>query len=261
MLSVLKKTAILHRVGAYSERPARDALDALVVCTWIDPRAEERYPVLPDACIDLVWDGAELRVAGPDTRPFLVTSRATFVGIRFRPGAAPGLLGLPASDLLDQNVALRALWGKTADELAERLADSDLVHAPQVLEDAILAHRNVSSAAPDPLISELLAQLSRSHGAAPGLPMLTEHLGVSERTLRRRCVSAIGYGPKMVERVLRFRRAVRLVHAGMRLVAAARLAGYADQAHLTRELQHLGGLTPGQLRCQPGVAISDNGYA
>jgi len=67
VLSILKKTAILHHMAAYSERPARDALADLVVCTWIDPAAEERHPVLPDACIDLVWDGAELRVAGPDT--------------------------------------------------------------------------------------------------------------------------------------------------------------------------------------------------
>ena len=141
------------------------------------------------------------------------------------------------------------------------MADSDLAHAPRLLEDAILARRTVSASAPDPLISELLALLTRSRGAAPGLPMLTERLGVSERTLRRRCVRAIGYGPKMVDRVLRFRRAVRLIHARMPLVAAAHLAGYADQAHLTRELQHLGGLTPGQLRCQPGVAISGNGYA
>ena len=85
-----------------------------------------------------MWDGAELQVAGPDTRPSTATSQATFVGIRFRPGAAPGLLGVPASTLLDQNVARRDLWGKTADERAERLADSDLAPAPRLLEDAIL---------------------------------------------------------------------------------------------------------------------------
>jgi AraC-like DNA-binding protein len=171
------------------------------------------------------------------------------------------VLEVPASDLLDQNVALRDLWGTTADELAERLADSDLTHAPGLLEEAILARRNVSASPPDPLISALLAQLSQSCGAATGLPRLSECLGISERTARRRCVSAIGYGPKMVDRVLRFRRAVRLIHARTPLIAAAHLAGYADQAHLTRELQRLGGLTPGRLRSQPGVAISGNGYA
>jgi AraC-like DNA-binding protein len=247
-------------MASYCERTACDGLADLIVCTWIDPPAEERHPVLPDACIDLVWDGAELRVAGPNTRPFMVAGQATFVGIRFRPGAAPGLLEVPASDLLDQNVALRDLWGRTADELAEHLADSDLAHAPRLLEDAILARRNVSAAAPDPLITALLADLSQSCGAARGLPRLTERLGISERTVRRRCVSAIGYGPKMVDRVLRFRRVVRLIHARMPLAAAAHLAGYADQAHLTRELQQLGGLTPRQLRGQPGVAISGNGY-
>lgn len=245
----------------YSERPVHAGLADLAVCTWTDLPAEERSWVLPDACIDLVWDGAELRVAGPDTLPYLVTSQRTFVGLRFRPGAAPGLLGVPASDLLDQNVALRDLWGRMADELAERLAGGDLALAPRLLEDAILARRNASATARDPLIAELLARLSRTRGPAPDVLQLSERLAVSERTLRRRCVSAIGYGPKMLDRVLRFRRAVRLVHARTPLVAAAHQAGYADQAHLTRELQHLGGLTPGELRRQPEVAISGNGYA
>jgi len=256
----LNKTAILLRVESYTERPARGVLAELVVCTWIDPPAEARHPVLPDACVDLVWDGAELQVAGPDTRPVAVVGRATFVGIRFRPGAAPGLLGVPASELLDRRVALQDLWGRAADDLAERLADSDLARAPHLLEEAILARRSSSEATPDPLIAELLSQLSRSDHAPTDLQALAGRLGVSERTLRRRCLSALGYGPKMLDRVLRFRRAARLIHARAPLVAAAHLAGYADQAHLTRELQYLAAITPAQLRRQPGIVISRNGY-
>jgi AraC-like DNA-binding protein len=224
-------------------------------------RSEERPRVLPDACIDLVWDRAELQVAGPNTRPSMVPSQPTFVGIRFRPGAAPGLLGVPASDLLDQNGVLRDLSGKMAGELAERLADGDPADAPRLLEEAILVRRDASAADPDPVIPELLAHLSQRRGAAPGSSLLTERLGVSERTLRRRCVSGIAYERKMVDRVLRVRRAVRLVHTRMPLVAAAHLTGHADQTHLTRELQYLGGLTPCQLWYQPAVAISGNGSA
>jgi AraC-like DNA-binding protein len=258
----LKKTAILNEMAMYSERPAREAAVAdLVVCTWIDRPGGERHPVLPDACIDLVWDGAEVRVAGPDTLPYAVTGEATFVGIRFRPGAAAGVLGVPASELLDQNLALRELWGTSADELAERLFDAGVAHAPRVFEEAVMERRRRSEAAPDPVVLEFLAELSRDRGAAArDLAALSDGLGVSQRTLRRRCVSAIGYGPKMVDRVLRFRRAVRLIHADMPVVAAAYLAGYADQAHLTRELQSLGGLTPGQVRRKPGIGTSGNGY-
>ena len=61
--------------------------------------------------------------------------------------------------------------------------------------------------------------------------------------------AAVGYGPKTLERVLRFRRfldlAAREPAAGLAGLAAA--AGYADQAHLTRECGRLAGAPPGRL--------------
>src|SRR5437016_463978 len=46
---------------AYAERAVQPALAEHVVCTWVDHAREQRNPVLPDACIDLVWDGTQLR--------------------------------------------------------------------------------------------------------------------------------------------------------------------------------------------------------
>ena len=63
-------------------------------------------------------------------------------------------------------------------------------------------------------------------------------LGMSERQLHRRCVAAVGYGPVLLRRVLRFRRFVSRIDADGALDDLAVLAaeaGYADQAHLTRE--------------------------
>ena len=72
-------------------------------------------------------------------------------------------------------------------------------------------------------------------------------VGLSERQLRRRCHAAAGYGPKTLQRVLRFQRFVRVLDAVADppdLASAAAYAGYADQAHLTRECAALSGLTP-----------------
>jgi len=77
-------------------------------------------------------------------------------------------------------------------------------------------------------------------------------VGLSERQFRRRCQAAAGYGPKTLQRVLRFQRFVRLLDAARApalpdLAAVATQAGYADQAHLTRECSDLSGLTPVKL--------------
>ena len=239
---------------SYQEQPVHGALRDLVVCTWVDEPTQSRHPVLPDACIDIVWDGEALEVAGPDTGPSPLDTQVTYAGIRFRPGAAPGVLGVSASELLDQQVSLRDLWGPLADALAERLASAPLDVA-RLLEEAVLVRASAAGFSTDPLIPYVLRRLSRGDG----LDSLAERLGVSPRTLRRRCVSAIGYGPKTLERVLRFRRAMGLIRARVPLADIAGLAGYADQAHLTNEFQRLAGTTPGQLSRLPDVAISSNG--
>ena len=67
---------------------------------------------------------------------------------------------------------------------------------------------------------------------------------VSERRLRRRFVQAVGYGPATYLRVTRFQRAVALAPRVAGLAALAAAAGYADQAHLSRDCRALTGLTP-----------------
>ncbi len=59
---------------------------------------------VPDGCMDLVFrDGAdaELFWVGPMTRAEIITlnAPALFLGVRFRPGAAPAFVGLDARDL------------------------------------------------------------------------------------------------------------------------------------------------------------------
>jgi AraC-like DNA-binding protein len=81
---------------------------------------------------------------------------------------------------------------------------------------------------------------------------VAEDVGLSVRQLRRRCHAAAGYGPKTLQRVLRFQRFVRMLDAAAPgrppgLASAAARAGYADQAHLTRECAALSGLTPAAL--------------
>ncbi|MDT7712096.1 MAG: hypothetical protein QOG46_785 [Pseudonocardiales bacterium] len=94
-----------HRVTAemtpnsYRERPAPAQLAGVVACFWSrDVYAAREQRVLPDGCLDLIWMDGAVHVAGPDTCAFLATlnNGQTLTGLRFRPGAAPGVLGIPA---------------------------------------------------------------------------------------------------------------------------------------------------------------------
>jgi AraC-like DNA-binding protein len=274
----------MHGVRRYLERPVRAGLEPVLVCAWVDPGVDQRHPVLPDACIDIVWNGTQLRVAGPATGPAQVLGRATYVGVRFQPGAAPGALGVAASELLDRSVPLRDLWGRSADDLAERLAAAP-ANASRLLEEAVMVRWD-SAATPDPLIPRIFQELSRQvlsrqelsrqelsrqelsrqelsrpDVGARVIERLAGQLGVSERTLRRHCETAIGYGPKTLHRVLRFRHGLRLIRARVPLVTAAQVAGYVDQAHLAYEFQRLAGATPGQMSRGENVVLSSNGWS
>jgi AraC-like DNA-binding protein len=94
---------------------------------------------------------------------------------------------------------------------------------------------------PDPTASAVAHRLELAAG--PGVvAQLAADVGLSERQLQRRCHIAFGYGPKTLQQVLRFQRALRLARAGGRLADVAAEVGYADQAHLARETRRLAGV-------------------
>jgi AraC-like DNA-binding protein len=238
-------------VGFYSElSPARD-VHALVACRWLRV-VEEGSPstalVLPDGCVDLIWRDGELLVAGPDrgANPARLRPGQTILGLRLRPGVAGAVLGMPASEVLDGRFPLEEVIGTEAEHLAERIGEAGEETAFERLEELVASRASETGA--DPLV---LAATRRLGFPGSRVEWLSDALGISERQLRRRFHGAVGYGPKALDRVLRFRRFVSRAPA----VASgeedlARLAadlGYADQSHLTRDCRRLSGMTPGLL--------------
>jgi AraC-like DNA-binding protein len=233
-------------------RPAPGLRDDLV-CSWVGvvgpegPPAEDR--VLPDGCVDFVWDGERLFVAGPDEKAVELERRvgSAMAGVRLRPGRAPGLLGVAAAELTGLRVDLSELWGRAASGLAERLfAVPDVAAARQLLEEGV-----VSRLANAPAADRVVAAFVRALEADAGLEVtrLAREVGFSRRQLQRRSLESLGYGPKTFARVVRFQRFVCLARdrPELGLALLARASGYADQAHLTRECRRLAGLTPREL--------------
>jgi AraC-like DNA-binding protein len=240
----------------YHERPPPQLLAPWIECFWWR-RSEVETPVvggriLPDGRVDLVWSAeAGLLVAGPQTQSLLRPFTAPFVvvGARFHPGAAPPALGVPASDLTDAHVPLFAIDGKVAAALSGRLAEARTPSECFSAFGTVLVGRSAGLDRPDPLVRAVAAGLARPRAR---VDELAGAAWISERQLQRRFRAAVGYGPKTLQRVLRFQRllsGLATTHAGSGdLARLAAWAGYADQAHLTRESRELSGLTPSQLR-------------
>jgi AraC-like DNA-binding protein len=229
----------------YAEWQAPTSLRGAVACLWagiVPDDADRETLVLPDGCSDLIWEeGVGCYVAGPDTGPAPSTSKAgtVIVGVRFRPSAGGGLLGVPLSEIRDQRVALADLLPAAAQRLPATL---DPARAAGRLLDTVglLA----ADGAPDHAMTRAVTLLRDPSARAEDV---ADDVGLSARQLRRRCQTAVGYGPKTLQRVFRFQRFVRMLDdpAGPPdLAVAAARAGYADQAHLTRECRELSGLTP-----------------
>jgi AraC-like DNA-binding protein len=254
------------------------ALRPSVSCLWVAvvPPGEYRSTVvLPDACVDLIWElGKGAYVAGPDTGPAPAISPpgTIMAAVRFAPGAGGPALGMPMSALLNQRVDAADLGSRPAGALARLLPGSlEPQKALRVLTE--LAGAMAEDGPADPLAAQAARLLGRPPVRAE---LVADHLGVSERQLRRRCQASVGYGPATLRRVLRFRRFVSWADAAQGTGAAqadgaaqaqgaggaggggdlpdrgdlagvAFELGYADQAHLTRECARLAGLTPAAL--------------
>ncbi|MEV4244854.1 DUF6597 domain-containing transcriptional factor [Streptosporangium canum] len=216
----------------YREWAPDPAIAGRVTCLWTSTATSAGTKlVLPDGSVDLIWGPDGPRVAGPDTgpQPVRMSPGDRYVGIRFRPGAVGEVFGVPVEALRDLRVPLAELGvlpGLTADTMQEALAV-----------------RLRATPAPDPAAPAIAAAL----GAGKSVAEVAWDLGLGERQLHRRSLRAFGYGPKMLQRVVRFQRALRLARRGTALAEVAVASGYADQAHLANEVRRLAGVPLGRL--------------
>ncbi|GIF19095.1 hypothetical protein BJ973_006140 [Actinoplanes tereljensis] len=210
----------------YSERAS--SLPHVVAWWSVTGPGAGEHRILPDGCLDIIWQDGRVFVAGPDTtaqvgRPVL---GSRMFALRFSAGTGPPVLGVPASELVDQQVPLDALWRPSSVRPLAESAD------PLAALTTAAASRWV---APDPVMVAL----------ASATPI--EGCGVGPRQLLRRSNAAFGYGPKMLARIIRMQRAVGLARAGVPFATVSATTGYADQAHLAREVRAMAGVPLGAL--------------
>ena len=194
--------------------------------------------VLPDGCADLLlFESGVREVVGLSdlvATPFL-PANTLLRGIRFRPEAVGAAFGVDAAALRNRTVALADVVGSRH---TRRLADEPRIDA--WIRSVELDRRAVAAV-------RLLAGGVRVED-------VSARIGLSVRQLQRIVLAEVGVGPKTFQRIARLNRFLADAQRGDGLARAAFAAGYADQAHMTREVRRLSGRTPAALLASRAAA-------
>lgn len=211
----------------YQERPGRHrAVAAVWSSAAIAPGATL---VAADGCFDLIVRASNhgavsafiyTPVARAHHAP--VEEGDRHFGVRLRPGFGAALVERP--DLLRG---------------AERL----MLQCPDDLEELVVNALETHTKQPG-----VVADFVEEARASAGSMRLTGSSTSRERELQRACRRWLGLSPKAFLRIERVWAARKAIRAGGRLAMIAADLGYADQAHLTREVRELLGVTPRELR-------------
>ena len=160
----------------------------------------------------------------------------------------------------------RALLGRDASTMVNRVVDATVLFGPAVTEAAIALRADGGvarmAASIEPLLRRLFAGRHEATltfcravddwltgSASPVIDALIAATGLSRRQVERRCNALYGVPPKLLARRYRALRAAVVLASGSGEV----VEGFYDQSHLIREVKQFTGLTPRRLREDPGA--------
>jgi AraC-like DNA-binding protein len=236
----------------YREHPAPERLRPYVECFWsIEPgEALPAYPVLPDGCVDIVYSPSTgPQVVGTMTRAqrFALPAGQIQMGVRFRPGMAPGFVRAPGIETTDRLLPLDDVWGAEGRQLSARIGNAK--SADQCI--ALLEAHLVTESEPG-IVQKMTAHIIHRSGQVR-VDDLAFDAAMSARQLRRLFLEQMGLTPKHFCRVIRFRHSLPRLRTTRRgdWTEVALECGYYDQAHFINDFREFSGYTPGEFAALP----------
>ena len=167
-------------------------------------------------------------------------------GVSLAPAAAAALFGVDASALADDFVDMDDALKASAPDLRERVQEAK-THS----EKARVVERELSALLTkrgdvDDRASRIVARITESLRGAT-VESLAAETGFTRRSMVNLVQRSLGITPKELIRIMRFRRALRLMEGSSRpdWLTIAHECGYADQSHLIRHCKRFTGLAPG----------------
>jgi len=257
----------------YQEIQTGKLLAPFIECFWTlegEPDPVESTPerILPDGCVEIILSFADRFteidesseeklqpshfLVGQMTRPVIIkpTGSVRLIGIRFHPGGTFPFVAIPMDETTDRIIELGAIAADLEREF-KAAADADAsLHLKIVAIEQMLAKR-LRSRGHDSSIVDLTARIVRSAGRL-SVDTLAAEAGISTRQLRRRFLTEVGVGPKLLCRLLRFQQVFSAVDQNVAEWAGIALeCGYYDQAHLINDFRQFAQQTPSVLLANP----------
>lgn len=164
--------------------------------------------------------------------------------IRFQPTGLARLFGLPMTELVDQGLALGDVLKRQTARLEVDLAKALTFEARVAVAQAWIAGALADARPYDEM--DHIARLLAKSGGRIAIARLADRAGLSARQLQRRFLRDVGVSPKFYGRLTRFDAALaaRNRQPDQTWAQIAAEAGYADEAHLSREARAMCGMTP-----------------
>jgi AraC-like DNA-binding protein len=233
----------LSKVISYSEIQPPEDLQHVVECFWTlksktQLTHEFTYTVMPDACIDIIFDVSGnstpiIMTTGLEVENINLGTKFHFIGIRLRPGA----LNFTA-------VAVDSIIGKQAETY-----EIGGYNFKQTSLDIIKATTNITRlAALELLVRSLLdgnivqknifvSNVVMGMQSNLAINTISKNSGYSSRQFRRKVRTQTGFSPIQLNRIVRFQNSITKNDPIVR---------FTDQSHLIKEFKHITKITPKQ---------------
>jgi AraC-like DNA-binding protein len=224
----------------YTELAPPSSLDSLVHCFWelrSERELDEEFTLhaMPDACINLLFNQLDTRIAGvtllQTTHTALNLGRSFhYAGIQFYPGV---WRGDPAA-AVDHFVGEPYEGDLPLTEVSAAAATVDFVEKAAVFSafvETLVAGGMVSA---NPVTAAILANLDEINDVVD----MAEVAALSPRQLQRSLKATTGFTPHDLLKVLRIQQSFRRDY----------LLLFTDQSHFTHSFRNVTGYTPGRFK-------------
>ena len=239
----------------YIEQAPPVDLVHILDCFWQARVGLETELILPDGCQDWIFSydssiSASLIGSMMQAQKFQRLEPSIFFGIRFKPGSLSLLTSMPMSYITDQSITLYdAFPVSSTTKHALELENLTIADFANIMSQELRQQLTTFNSDTVALIHHL------RHTREGQIQNMAHSLQVSRRQLQRLFQNHFGYSPRFYSKVMRFNQLVQSLHPTKPLLETALEKGYFDQAHMSREIKQLSGLTPRQLiqQCVPNV--------